>query len=210
MKHRCRVNPLSGVFSRLEPMRRLSAFLLALALLAALSVGLSACGGSDDELVPGTTAKQLNADLDEVRTLVGEGDCEGAGEVANSVTDQVAELSGVAKKLKEALNEGAARLSEVVAACEEVPAESEEEVALREAEESEREAEEETEDEQQERSEKQKSAKEEPKKETGPPAEPPEPPGQEKKEEKEAPQVEPETGGNSGGLGPGAAVEGGE
>jgi outer membrane biosynthesis protein TonB len=189
-------------------MRRLSAFLVALALLAALSVGLSACGGGD-ELVPGTTAKQINANLDEVRTLVGEGDCVGASEVANSVTDQVAELSGVAKKLKEALDEGAARLSEVVAACEEIPSETEEETALREAEESEREGEEEAEDEERQKPEKQKPAKEEAEKEAVPPDEAPKTPDQEVQEEKEPP-TEPETNGNSGGLGPGAVVEGGE
>ena len=191
-------------------MRRLSAFLPAFALLAALAVGLSACGGNGDELVPENAAKELNANLDEVRTLVGEGDCEGASEVAGSVTDQVAELDGVAGKLKDALNEGAARLNEVVASCEEVPSEEEEEAALLEAEEAEREAQEEAE-EQQEKAEKEKPDKGKPEKETGPPAESPEPPGQEKKEEKEeVPPAETENGGNSGGVGPGAAVEGGD
>jgi flagellar hook-basal body complex protein FliE len=205
-------NPLSGVLSRLEPMRRLTAFALALAAIAALCVGLSACGG-DDQLVPKTAAQQINANLDEVRALVGEGDCEGAGEVANSVADQVAELDNVAKKLKEALDEGAARLSEVVAACEEAPSEGEEEAALREAEEAGREAEEEAEDEQRERQEKEKPAQEKAEKDAGPAAEPPEapePPGQEKKEEAEVPPTATEDEGNSGGLGPGAAVEGGD
>jgi hypothetical protein len=188
-------------------MGRLSAFLLALALAATLTMGLSACGGSGDDLLPGTTASEINSNLDEVRALIGEGDCAGASEAANTVTDQVAELSGVAKELKEALDEGAARLSEVVAACQEVPSEVEEEAAAREAEEAEREAEEE--DEKQEKPEKGKPAKEKTEKEPGPTAEPPEPPGQEKKEEsEEVPPVEPETGGNSGGVGPGAAVEG--
>lgn len=187
-------------------MGRLSAFLLALALAAALTVGLSACGSSDD-LLPGTTASQINSNLDEVRALVGEGDCAGASEAANTVTDQVAELSGVAKELKEALDEGAARLNEVVAACEEVPSETEEEAAALEAEEDEREAEE---DEQQEKSEKEKPGKEKHEKEPEPAAEEAEPPGQEKKEEKEeVPPVEAETG-NSGGVGAGAPVEGGE
>jgi outer membrane biosynthesis protein TonB len=188
-------------------MGRLSASLLALALAAALAVGVSACGSSGNDLLPGTTASQINSNLDEVQALVAEGDCSGAGEAANTVTDQVAELSGVAKELKEALNEGAARLNEVVAACEEVPNEEEEEAAALEAEEAERESEEE--DEKEEKSEKEKPGKEKTEKETGPPVEPVEPPGQEKKEEKEeAPPVEPETGGNSGGVGPGAAVEG--
>lgn len=190
-------------------MGRLSALLLALSVTAALAVGVSACGSSGDDLLPGTTASQINSNLDEVRALVAEGDCSGAGEAANTVTDQVAELSGVAKELKEALDEGAARLSEVVAACEEVPDEAEEEAAAQEAEEADREAEEE--DEKEEKSEKEKPDKEKTEKDTGPPVEPPEPPGQEKAEEKEeGPLVEPESGGNSGGVGPGAAVEGGE
>lgn len=188
-------------------MGRLSAFLLALALTAALAVGVSACGDSGDDLLPGTTASEINSNLDEVQALVAEGNCSGASEAANTVTDQVAELSGVARELKEALDEGAARLNEVVAACEEVPSEAEEEAAAQAAEEAERDADEEAEKE--EKSEKEKPDKGKTEKETGPPVEPPEPPGQEKKEEKEeAPPVEPETGGNSGGVGPGAAVEG--
>jgi septal ring-binding cell division protein DamX len=188
-------------------MGRLSALLPALAVTAALAVGLSACGDSGSDLLPGTTASQINSNLDEVKALVAEGNCSGAGEAANTVTDQVAELSGVAKELKEALNEGATRLSEVVAACEEVPNETEEEAEAQEAEEAEREAEEEAEKE--EKAEKEKPDKEKAEKEPEPPAEEKEPPGQEKKEEKEeAPPVEPETGGNSGGVGPGAAVEG--
>lgn len=190
-------------------MGRLSAFLLALALAAALTVGLSACGDGGNDLLPGTTANQINSNLDEVRALVGEGNCAGASEAANTVTDQVAELSGVAKELKEALDEGAARLNEVVAACEEVPSETEEEATALEAEEAEREAEEE--DEREEKAEKEKPGKEKAEKEPVPPAEEAEPPGQEKKEEKEeVPAVEPETGGSSGGVGAGTPAEGGE
>ncbi len=189
-------------------MGRLSTSLLALALAATLALGVSSCGSGND-LLPGTTASQINSNLDEVRALVGEGDCSGASEAANTVTDQVAELNGVAKELKEALDEGAARLNEVVAACEEVPSEAEEEAAALEAEEAEREAE--AEDEKQEKPEKEKPGKEKTEKETEPPAEETEPPGQEKKEEKEEiPPVEPETGGDSGGVGPGAALEGTE
>jgi hypothetical protein len=190
-------------------MGRLSAFLIALALSVALAVGVSACGSSGDDLLPGTTASEINSNLDEVQALVGEGDCSGASEAANTVTDQVAELNGVAKELKEALDEGAARLNEVVAACQEVPSEAEEEATALGAEEAEREADEEAARE--EKPDKEKPGKEKAEKEPEPAAEETEPPGQEKKEEKEeAPPVEPETGGNSGGLGPGAAVEGGE
>lgn len=191
-------------------MGRLSASLLALALAATAALGISACGSSGNDLLPGTTASQINSNLDEVQALVGEGDCSGASEAANTVTDQVAELSGVAKELKEALDEGAARLNEVVAACEEVPSEAEEEAEALESEEAEREAEEE--DQKQEKDEKEKPGKEKAEKEPEPPAEEKEPPGQEKKEEKEEelPPVEPETGGDSGGVGPGSALEGSE
>lgn len=190
-------------------MGRLSASLLALALAATLALGISACGSSSNDLLPGTTASQINSNLDEVRELIGEGDCTGASEAANTVTDQVAELSGVAKELKDALDEGAARLNEVVAACQEVPSETEEEAAALEAEEAEREAEEEGE--KQEKTAKEKPDKEKTEKQSEPPAEETEPPGQEKKEEKEeVPPVETETDGNSGGVGPGAALEGAE
>jgi hypothetical protein len=185
-------------------MGRLSAPLLALALAAALAVGFSACGGSGSDLLPGTTASEINSNLDEVRKLVSEGDCVGATDAASTVTTQVEELNGVDKELKEALSEGATRLNEVVAACEEVPSEAEEEAAALEAEElAEQEAEEE--------SEKPKKGEKETgnaQKEHGPSAEPP---GQEKKEEgeEEVPPTEPEgEESQSGGVGPGAAVEG--
>ena len=188
-------------------MGRLSAPLLALALAAVAATGLSACGGGSSDLLPGTTASEINSNLDEVRQLVSEGDCIGAGDAAGAVSTQVEELTGVDAKLKEALSEGANRLNEVVASCEEVPSElEEEEAALEAAELAEEEAE---------ASEKPKKKEKEtgkPEKEPVPPAEAPEPPGQEKKEEKgseeEAPPVEaePEGGGQSGGVGPGAEV----
>ncbi|MDX6625756.1 MAG: hypothetical protein QOE56_745 [Solirubrobacterales bacterium] len=185
-------------------MGRLSASLLALVLAAGLAVGLSACGGGGSDLLPGTTASEINSNLDEVRQLVSEGNCEGATDAASTVSTQVEELNGVDKELKEALSEGATRLNEVVAACEEVPSEAEEEAAALEAEElAEQEAEEE--------SEKPKKHEKEtgnPQKEHGSSAEPP---GQEKKEEgeEEVPPTEPEgEESQSGGVGPGAAVEG--
>lgn len=188
-------------------MGRLSAPLLALALAAALVVGFSACGDSGSDLLPGTTASEINSNLDEVRQLVSEGDCVGATDAASTVTTQVEELNGVDKELKEALSEGAVRLNEVVGGCEEAPSEAEEEAAALEADElAEQEAKEE--------SEKAKKGEKEsgkPEKEHGSPAEPPEPPGQEKKEEgeEEVPPTEPEgEESQSGGVGPGAAVEG--
>jgi outer membrane biosynthesis protein TonB len=189
-------------------MGRLSASLLALALTAALAAGVSACGDSGSNLLPGTTATEINSNLDEVRQLVSEGDCIGANDAAGAVSAQVEELGGVDSKLKEALSEGANRLNEVVAGCIEEPSESEEEAAALEAAEAaerEAEAEEKTEKPAKGEKEKGKPEKEATEKEAAPPAEPPEPPGQEKKEE--VPPAE-ENGSEppSGGVGPGAAV----
>jgi septal ring factor EnvC (AmiA/AmiB activator) len=188
-------------------MGRLSASLLALALAAGLAVGVSACGDSGSDLLPGTTASEINSNLDEVRQLVGEGDCVGATDAAGTVSTQVEDLEGVDNELKEALSEGAARLNEVVSGCQEVPSEAEEEAeALEEAEEAAAAEEaEEKEEKKAEKPEKEKGKpeKEEAEKETVPPVEPP---GQETKEE--SPPTE--SGGEppSGGVGPGAAVEG--
>jgi hypothetical protein len=186
-------------------MGRLTASLIALALAAALATGLSACGGAGSDLLPGTTASEINSNLDEVRQLVSEGDCVGAGDAAGAVSSQVEELGGVDAKLKAALSEGATRLNEVVAGCEEAPSEAEEEAAAIEAAElAEQEAEEEAE-----KPKKHEKEKGKPEKESGPPAETPEPPGQEKKEEdqEEVPPIE-EDEGQSGGVGPGAEVGG--
>jgi outer membrane biosynthesis protein TonB len=189
-------------------MGRLSASLLALALAAALATGVSACGGGSSDLLPGTTASEINSNLDEVQQLVSEGDCVGAADAASTVSAQVEELGGVDAKLKQALSEGANRLNEVVAGCEEVPNEAEE------AEQAEIEAEEQAAAEAEEESEKPKKKEKEketgkPEKEAGPQTEPPEPPGQEKQEEgveEELPPTETESGSGAGGVGPGAAV----
>jgi hypothetical protein len=185
-------------------MGRLSASLLALALAATAALGVSACGGNGSDLLPGTTATEINSNLDEVRQLVSEGDCVGASGAASSVSTQVEQLGGVDAKLKEALSEGASRLNEVVARCQEGPSEAEEdEQAAIEAEEQAA-AEEAEEASQKPKKEKEKAAGK-PEKEDVPPAESP---GQEKKEEgeEEAPPVEAEGEGQSGGVGPGAPV----
>jgi outer membrane biosynthesis protein TonB len=188
-------------------MARLSASLLALALLALAGLGLSACGGGGSaNLLPGSTASEITSNLDQVKELATAGDCVGAENAAQAVSSQIEELGGVDKKLKQALREGATRLNEVVAGCEE--AETEETVpAVEPAEELEEEA---------------KDAKEKPEKPekpAKPEKEAPEeteaeatlPPqaegkakGHEKQEETEVPPVE-ETGGTSaGGVGPAA------
>jgi outer membrane biosynthesis protein TonB len=104
-------------------MGRLSAALLAFAVAAFAALGLAACGGSDADLLPGDTASEITSNLDQVRTLVDEEECVGAADAAQEVSTQVDALDGVDKKLKQALQKGAARLNEVVAECEEAPEE---------------------------------------------------------------------------------------
>jgi hypothetical protein len=112
-------------------MSRLSPPLLALVLGVGAVLGLSACGGgSGADLLPGTTAKQINANLDQVRAYVAEGDCVSAEDAVSEVIDEVDGLGGVDAKLKAALKEGTTRLSEVVADCESEEAEEETEPSI--------------------------------------------------------------------------------
>jgi hypothetical protein len=99
---------------------RVSASLLALALAAAAAVGLTACGGGEDAaLLPGNTANEITANLNDVKQLAQSGECIGAEDEARQVSDQIDALGGVDKQLKQALRQGATRLNEVVAECEE-------------------------------------------------------------------------------------------
>jgi hypothetical protein len=100
-------------------MGRLSALLLAFLLGAASAVSLVSCGGGDADLLPGTTADQIESNLDQVEQLAAEEDCIGAEDAVAAVTAEVEELEGVDLKLKAALQEGTAKLSEVVSRCEE-------------------------------------------------------------------------------------------
>lgn len=114
------VNLSNRGFSRLAPMRRLAVFLLATSLCAATAVSLASCGGGEDaKLLPGTTAREINENLDLVEQYAEEGECVGAADAAGEVDTQVEALGGVDPKLKQALQRGAARLNEVVASCEE-------------------------------------------------------------------------------------------
>jgi hypothetical protein len=100
-------------------MGRVSALLLALILGGASVVALASCGGAGDaKLLPGTTANEIESNLDQVQQLVASGDCIGA---ENAVAEVTAEVEGlnVAAKLKAALEEGASKLSEVVSRCDE-------------------------------------------------------------------------------------------
>lgn len=107
-------------------MGRLSVILLALLLGGASAVALASCGGgSNAELLPGTTASQIESNLDQVKQLAAEGDCIGAEDAVANVAAEVEELQGVDKRLKAALQEGTAKLSEVVGECEETSEEAE-------------------------------------------------------------------------------------
>jgi len=195
-------------------MARLSALLLTLALAAFAALGLGACGsGGGADLLPGDTASEITANLDQVEELATAGDCIGAEDAAQAVSSQIEQLDGVDAKLKQALREGATRLNEVVASCEEEEVEEETVPAIDEAEE----PEEVEEKEKPEKTEKpEKSAKDE-EKEAEEPAEeteptlPPQAKGEAKGHEKPEEEVPPvETGGGTaaGGVGPGAEVGG--
>jgi hypothetical protein len=98
--------------------------------LAALGAGalaalvLASCGGKDAQLLPGETAREITANLDTVKQLTDEGDCLGAESAVQQVEEQIEALEGVDRKLKQALEGGAGRLSEVIAECEEATTEA--------------------------------------------------------------------------------------
>jgi hypothetical protein len=101
-------------------MRRLTAFTLALALGVTAAFALASCGGGENaKLLPGATAQEISENLDSVKQFVSEEECVGAANAAQEVSTQVEDLSGVDTKLKQALQNGAAQLNEVVANCEE-------------------------------------------------------------------------------------------
>lgn len=184
-------------------MGRLSAFLLALSLGGASAVALASCGGGNDaKLLPGTTASQIESKLNEVDRLVAEGDCVGAEDATSAVSAEVGELREVAPKLKAALQEGAARLGEVVTSCEEAAGEETEpspEAAV------------EAEELEEKKPKKEKPEKEPPKPDKEPPEGPELPPqsngkGEEKGQGGPPAEAEIEEAEPSGGVGPG--VEG--
>lgn len=121
---RCREILRQRPFSRLARMPRTRLSLPALALGAAAVLGLVACGSEDAQLLPGETAREITANLDTVGQLSDEGDCVGAESAAQQVGEQIEALEGIDPKLKRALEEGAARLEEVIAGCEESSSEA--------------------------------------------------------------------------------------
>lgn len=107
-------------------MARLSALLLVFCLGAVSAVALTSCGGGDGaDLLPGTTADQIESNLNEVEELADEEDCIGAESAVAEVAASVEELQGVDRRLKAALEEGTAKLSELVGRCEEDEEETE-------------------------------------------------------------------------------------
>jgi len=200
-------------------MGRFSALMLALILGGASTVALASCGGgSDAKLLPGTTANQIESNLDQVKTLVESGDCVGAEDAVAEVSAEVEEVN-VAAKLKGALQEGTAKLSEVVGRCEEEADEEETEpsaaadVEAEELEQKQFEAEEKAEKaqekaEKQEQKEEEKTAPEE--EEEGEKALPPQAEGKAKGHEEETPPPAaepPSEESESGGVSPGVGVE---
>lgn len=191
-------------------MARLSTLLLAVVLGAASAVALVSCGSGDANLLPGTTAEEIEANLDQVEQLAAEQDCFGAEDAVAQVAAEVEELEGVDAKLKRALEDGTARLSEVVGRCEEETTEVETEPSVETDVEPE-----EVEDEKEKKPKKEKPEKEEPAEpEEGPSeGEGPEPPSQangkgaEKGGGPPTAEPEPEETAPSGGVGPGVGVE---
>lgn len=192
------------------PRRTASALLTGLACAALL---LSACGEEDAQLLGGETAREINANLDTVQQLADEGDCTGAESAVEQVGEQIDGLEEVDPKLKRALEQGAERLQEVIASCEESTTESIGPARIP------NEEEEEEGEEKPQKTDKDKGEKGSDKQAEEPePSPPPEeegngkgaengkgpdgegPPGQEKGGEEE----------QSGGVGPGSAVEEGE
>ena len=209
MSVRCREILRLRPLSRLARMPRLHAAPLTLALGAVVVLALASCGGEDAQLLPGETAREITANLDTVKQLTDEGDCLGAESAVQQVGEQIEALKGVDRKLKEALEKGASRLSEVIAECEETTTEAiAPAVVPTEVEESEEKPPKEKKEKK-----KEKEPKEEPAETAPPPSLPPQAKGEGKGlENGNGPPVEEESaeGGPSGGVGPGAPAGEGE
>jgi hypothetical protein len=189
-------------------MFRLSPLLLAFVLGAAGAAALASCGGGDAKLLPGTTADQIESNLERVEALVGAEDCIGAEDAVAQVAAEVEELEGVDLKLKAALQEGTGRLSEVVSGCEE-EATSEETEPSFETDVGAEEVEDEEKPKKGKPEKEGKEAEEEPSEESEGPELPPQSNGKgEEKAGGEPPaEAEGEETPSSGGVGPGVGVE---
>jgi outer membrane biosynthesis protein TonB len=189
-----------------------------LVLFAAAVTGLAACGGGDDELLPGASASEIKSNLSQVERLVAEEECIGAENSAAEIGSQVEELRGVDAKLKRALAEGATRLtekveSECVEASEEETAPPVEELEEEEPEKKPKPEKEEKEEEKEQKEAEKEEAEEEPETDEGPTLPPPSNGKGEEKGQGNGPSVEPDEGEGegespSGGVGPGVPVDG--
>jgi hypothetical protein len=196
-------------------MSRLATSLLALALGAAATSALVACGEEDAKLLPGQTAQEIRENLDSVQSLADEGECEEAEGAALEVSSQVEELREIDPELKQALEEGAARLNEVIVRCQdEAPEDTVEEELVPTVSESAKEQEQREKDAEKEQEklekEEEKAAKEqEDEQEEEEPGSdlPPQANGKAKGHE-EAPPSETPAETPSGGIGPGAEAKG--
>lgn len=108
--------------SRLAPMGPV-AKLAGILALGIASLALASCGGEDAQLLPGDTAREITANLEEVAELSAEGDCAGAEAAAQQVGEQIEAVTGIDARLKQALIDGSERLNDVVDRCEEEAAE---------------------------------------------------------------------------------------
>jgi hypothetical protein len=191
-------------------MARLSPLLLAFVLGAAGAAVLASCGGgSDAKLLPGTTADQIESNLDRVDELAAGGDCIGAEDAVAEVAAEVEEIEGVDLKLKAALQEGTGRLSEVVAGCEEETTSEETEPSF-ETDVGDEEVEDEKKPKKAKPEKEEKEPKEEPSEEEDEGSElPPQSNGKGEEKGKGEPPAEPEAEETppSGGVGPGVGVE---
>jgi hypothetical protein len=191
-------------------MARLSPLLFAFVLGAAGAAVLASCGGGNDaKLLPGTTADQIESNLNRVDELSAGGDCIGAEDAVAEVAAEVEELEGVDLKLKAALQEGTGRLSEVVAGCEEETTSEETEPSF-ESDVGAEEVEDEKKPKKAKPEKEEKEPKEEPSEEEDEGSElPPQSNGKGEEKGKGEPPAEPEAEETppSGGVGPGVGVE---
>jgi hypothetical protein len=112
-------------------MTRAAPSVLALVLGVAAAIALASCGGgSDAKLLPGRTAQEITKNLAQVRELAAEGECVSAEDAALQISTQVEELRGIDPQLKQALQDGATKLNEVVLTCAEEEAEETTEESL--------------------------------------------------------------------------------
>jgi hypothetical protein len=95
---------------------RLGLQILALALGAAVAVGLVSCGSRDKTgLVPGTNAQQIQSNLSTVDQLAAQGDCTDAAAAVADIRSEIDSLpSSVDAGLRDRLRAGAARLEDIV------------------------------------------------------------------------------------------------